>query len=112
MGLANIPKNKRNRKIIELQCSYNEAFNLCMSALNSIGARISEIDKSSGSIIAKTGLNMKSWREVITFNIQKADNKVKIEVMSKCRLQSQIFDYGKNYENVKKIVDFLKSKTS
>jgi len=114
MDVANIPKNKRNRKIIELQCSYNEVFNLCVSALNSIGARISEIDKSSGSIIAKTGPNMKSWGEVITFNIQEADNKVKIEVMSKPRIRPQllVLDYGKNYENVKKIADFLKSKTS
>jgi len=115
MGIANIPRKKRNRKIIELQCSYNEAFNLCKSALNSVrGATISEIDKSSGSIVAKTGPNMKGWGEVITLNIQKADNKVKIEVISKPRIRPQLLalDYGKNYENVKKIADFLKSKTS
>ena len=115
MGIANIPRGERNRKTIELQCSYDEAFNLCISAFNSVrGATISEIDKSSGSIVAKTGPNMKGWGEVITFNIQEADNKVKIEVISKPRIRPQllVLDYGKNYENVKKIADFLKSKTS
>ena len=115
MGIANIPREKRNRKIIELNCSYDEAFSLCKSALNSVrGATFSEIDKSSGSIVAKTGPNMKGWGEVITFNIQEADNKVKIEVISKPRIRPQllVLDYGKNYENVKKIADFFKSKTS
>jgi len=39
---------------------------------------------------------------------------VKIEVISKPRIRPQLLalDYGKNYENVKKIADFLKSKTS
>jgi len=112
MGIANIPRGERNRKIIELQCSYNEAFNLCKSALSSVrGATISEIDKSSGSIVAKTGTNMKGWGEVITFNIQEADNKVKIEVISKPRIRPLVLDYGKNYENVKKIANFLKSKS-
>ena len=91
MGIANIPREKRNRKIVELQCSYDEVFNLCKSALNSVrGATILEIDNSSGSIVAKTGPNMKGWGEVISFNIQEADNKVKIEVMSKPRIRPQL----------------------
>ncbi len=115
MGIANIPRERRNRRIVELNCSYDEAFNLCKSALNSIrGATISEIDKSSGSIVAKTSPNMKGWGEVITLNIQEADSKVKIEVISKPRIGPQllVLDYGKNYENVKKIADFLLRKTS
>jgi len=116
MGIVNIPRGERNRKIIELQCSHDKAFDLCISALNSVkgGVTISEIDKSSGSIVAKTCQNMRGWGEVITFNIQEADNRVKIEVISKPRIRPQllVLDYGKNYENVKKIVDFLKSKTS
>ena len=118
MGVANIPKNKRNRKIIELQCSYNEAFNLCVLALNSIGARILEKDESLGIIKAETmrslveAIKKGSWGEIITIDLCEVNDRVRIEVMSKCRSQSQIFDYGKNYENVKKIADFLKSKTS
>ena len=113
MGIVNIPRGERNRKIIELQCSYNEAFNLCVSALNSvrIGARILGMDKSSGFIVAKTGLTMKSWGEVITFSIREVNDRVRIEVMSKSQIRLQLLDYGKNYENVKKIVDFLKNKT-
>ena len=116
MGIVNIPRSERNRKIIELQCSYDEAFNLCISALNSVkgGARISDMDRSLGFIVAKTGQTMKSWGEIITFNIREVNNKVKIEVISKPRIRPQllVLDYGKNYENVKKIADFLESKTS
>ena len=114
MGIVNIPRGERNRKIIELRCSYNEAFNLCMSALNSveIGAKILDVDKSSGFIVAKTRPTMKSWGEVIIFNIREVDDRVRIEVISKPQIRTQLLDYGKNYENVKKIADFLKNKTS
>ena len=98
--------------IIELQCSYDEAFNLCMSALNSVkgGARISDIDRSLGFIVAKTGQTMKGRGEVITFNIREVNDRMRIEVISKS-LRTQLLDYGKNYENVKKIADFLENKT-
>jgi len=113
MGVANIPRGERNRKIIELQCSYNEAFSLCISALSSVEgrARISEIDKSSGSIVAKTGPNMKGWGEVITFDVREVNDGVEIEVRSEPRIRPQllVLDYGKNYENVERIADFLKS---
>ncbi|NJE25608.1 hypothetical protein E3E22_03025 [Thermococcus sp. MV5] len=115
MGMVNIPRSERNRKIIELQCSYDDAFNLCISALNLIkGAKILDMDKSSGFIVAKTGKTMKSWGEIITFNIHEVNDKVRIEVISKPQIRPQLFvlDYGKNYENVKKIVDFLKNKAS
>jgi len=115
MGVASIPRDERNRKIIELQCSYDEVFNLCISALNSVkgGAKISDMDRSLGFIVAKTGQTMKSRGEVITFNIREVNDRVRIEVISKPRIRPQllILDYGKNYENVKKIADFLKSKT-
>ncbi|MCW7080580.1 MAG: hypothetical protein OCU16_05740 [Candidatus Methanospirare jalkutatii] len=115
MGIVNIPRSERNRKIIELQCSHDEAFDLCMSALNSVkgGARISDMDRSLGFIVAKTGQTMKGRGEVITFNIREANDRVRIEVISKPRIRPQllILDYGKNYENVKKIADFLENKT-
>jgi len=87
-----------------------------MSALKSVkgGARISDMDRSLGFIVAKTGQTMKSWGEIITFNIREVNDKVRIEVTSKPQIRPQllILDYGKNYENVKKIADFLKGKTS
>ena len=112
MGIINVPRDERSRKTLELQCSRNEAFNLCKSALNSIGAAILEVDETSGFIAARTGPSMKSWGEVVTFNIQEAANKVEIEVMSKPRTRLQLFDYGKNYQNVKKLAEILESKTS
>ena len=107
MGIVSIPRKERNRRVIELQRSSDEAFNLCMSALSLVGARIWEVDESSGLVIAKTGLTVRSWGETITISICEVDNGVRIEVLSEPRFPLQYLDYGKNYENVKKIADFL-----
>ena len=101
IGVASIPRDERNRKIIELQCSHDEAFDLCISALNSVkgGARISDMDRSLGFIVAKTGQTMKGREEVITFNICEVNDRMRIEEISKS-LRTQLLDYGRNYENV------------
>lgn len=108
MGIAKIPRSKRNRRVIELQCPYDEAFNLCVSALNIVRgkAKILSKDRSMGYIIAKISITRTSWGETITFNIRRIDDKTRIIISSKSMMQ--IFDFGKNYENIEKITNFLK----
>jgi len=112
MDVANIPRSKRNRRVIELQCPYDEAFNLCTLAVNVVRGRprILRRDKSMGRIIAKTSVTIYSWGETITFNIRRiSDNRTQVEISSKPAI-IQILDYGKNFENIEKIVAFLKEK--
>lgn len=54
---------------------------------------------------------MKGWGEVITFDVREVNDGVEIEVRSEPRIRPQllVLDYGKNYENVERIADFLKS---
>ena len=109
-GIVNIPRSERNRRIIELNCSFNEAFNLCISSLSTIrgGVKAIDKDKDRGIIIARTGLTWSSWGEIIKFKIHRvSDNKVQIEVLSK-QATIQILDYGKNFENIEKITTYLK----
>jgi len=117
-GIGSTPMSERNKKIVELDCSYNKAFKLCIEALRSVKKELNildlDVDKSSGTIIAKTGptyrLTCLSCGETITFNIRKVNDKVRIEVISRSTRPLVLFDYGKNYENVKKIVSFFKNK--
>jgi len=109
-GAIDIPRSKRNRRIIELNCSFDEAFNLCISSLSTIRGGVKAIDKDRdrGIIIAKTGRTWSSWGEIIKFKIHRiSDNKVRIEVLSK-QATMQILDYGKNLENIEKITTYLK----
>ncbi len=104
-------KVKHTRKI-QLAHSYEEAFGLAVSSLQSLGKhKIQQSEKSSGKIQAKIGLNPKSAGEVISFNVRRiSDGQTEIEVTSRPWLPTTLVDYGKNLENVEKIVNFLSSK--
>ena len=71
------------------------------------------MDRSLGFIVAKTGQTMKSWGEIITFNIREVNDKVRIEVTSKPQIRPQllILDYGKKtMKMLKRLLTFLKVK--
>ena len=113
MGIVNIPRSKRNKRVIELECPYDEAFKLCTLAVNVVRGRprILSRDKSRGLITAKTGITGDSWGEIITFNIRRInDNKTRIEITSRSVIYVQILDSGKNFENIEKITAFLREK--
>ena len=113
MGIVNIPRSKRNMRVIELECPYDEAFKLCTLAVNVVRGRprILSRDKSRGLITAKTGITRDSWGEIITFNIRRiSDNRTRIEISSRSVIYVQILDSGKNFENIEKITAFLREK--
>lgn len=61
---------------------------------------VKSVDKSKGIILAKAKLNWLSWTENIRVEI-KDDSEV--EVTSICAFPLQIYDWGKNKDNVNKI---------
>lgn len=83
-------------------------FELYLSALKSLGFVIVDEGTSSdnGIITARAKMTLKSWGENIVVT-QMGNNQ--IEVQSSCRLSTQVFDWGKNESNVKKIISALKS---
>jgi hypothetical protein len=95
---------------IDLQVSYDKAFDLCIGALNLIKrCKIRNEDRSQGKIDAKVGMTWKTWGDVISFDVRKIDNdRTQIEVSSRPAVRTTLIDCGKNLENVKKIIRFLK----
>jgi hypothetical protein len=105
--------NVRHSRNIELQLSYDKAFNLCIESLKIFKKyKIKEENYSYGKIVAITGMTWKSWGEVISFDVHKTDNnRIQIIISSKPVLPTTLVDYGKNLENVERIVVFLKEKS-
>lgn len=104
--------NVHHFRNIELKLPYDKVFNLCIESLKMFKRyKIKKEDYSYGKIIAITGITWKSWGEVISFAIHKIDNnKIKVIISSKIILCTTLVDYGKNLENVEKIVAFLQEK--
>jgi hypothetical protein len=85
-------------------------FDLCVASL-SLFRRciIQEENRSLGRIVARTGINWKTWGDVITISFKRTgSNCTYIQISSRPNARTTIVDYGKNLENVERIVSFLK----
>lgn len=52
--------------------------------------------------------SLSSWGEVITITLTPVgEEQVKVEVLSKCGFPLQLFDWGKNKENVNAIMQYI-----
>jgi hypothetical protein len=94
---------------VRLQMPYDNAFNLCIKSITPVkNCRIREIDRSKGSITAKTPVNWKTWGDTIIFEIAETDNGyTDVKVSSRPTARTTLVDYGKNLDNVEKIISFL-----
>lgn len=94
---------------VELRLPYDKAFDLCIESLSLIKkCKIRNEDRFQGRIVAKAGMTWKTWRDTISFEVRKTGNGgIQIEVSSRPALRTTMVDYGKNLENVEKIVEFL-----
>jgi len=98
-----------------MTASYNESRNFDLErdlllesakvALEKSKFKIKAFDKTTGIIRAKTKLSWWSWTEVVTVNINENSE---LQILSKCAFPMQIFDWGKNKQNVKKFFSNLK----
>jgi len=94
---------------IEISRSYDESFDLCIRSLELISrSRVIEKDHSGGRIIAKAGLNWRTWGDSISFEISASgEGSSRIRVSSRPAARSTIVDFGKNLQNVNRVVSFL-----
>jgi len=94
-----------------LELSEQHAFDQCISAIKSIGAKIKHRDEKSGKICAVTGITWKSFGEVITVDVVcQKDQKVLVKVNSKPVVPLTLSDHGKGQENVKCIISLIQSR--
>lgn len=56
-------------------------------------------EQSQNRIVAATSTNLRSWGEVIEITFPAGDS---LLVISRCRLPTQCFDWGKNKANVRR----------
>lgn len=98
---------------VELQLPYDKAFDLCIESIRLIKkSKIQKKDISQGKITAKAGMTWKTWGDLISFDIRKIDNeKTQVIVSSRPTLRATLVDYGKNLENVERIISFLKEQS-
>lgn len=106
----------RNHHIrdFDLQLPYDKAYDHCMKSLSLIkNCTVQNENSSEGKIIAKTGLNWKTWGDTITFDVKRINNnRSRVTVSSRPTAKTTIVDYGKNLENVIKIASYLKENSS
>jgi len=94
---------------IKLRVPFDKAFDLCVASIGLIrNCRVREQDRSRGSIVARSSVNWKTWGDTISFEIAgSGSEETDVRVSSRPTARSTIVDYGKNLENVEKIVAFL-----
>jgi len=103
----------KQTKEIELPVSYPQAFQLCIDSLSQLkNPKIKENDDSRGVIVAKTGMTWDTFGDTISFKLRKmGENQTRIVISSK-PLFIQVVDYGKNLENINKILSFMEEKSA
>jgi len=94
---------------IELPLPYDQTFALCIDSLSLIGkCRVQDEDLSQGRIIARSPVNWKTWGDTISFDITGLSaEKTSVRISSRPAASTTIVDYGKNLDNIKKIISFL-----
>ena len=94
---------------IELPLGYGRVFDLCIASLNVIKkCKIRKEERSEGNIEVKTGITWKSFGERISFNICEInDSKTQVKVSSRPAIRTAVVDFGRNLDNVEKIIGFL-----
>lgn len=102
---------------LELLISYDEAFDLCVNAVKSLKrCKIKEANRNLGKIVAvkptKVWLDWLFNQDLITIELSKIDSgKTGVKISSRLYPDpptEYYVDYGSNFENVERIVDFLK----
>lgn len=103
-------KGIHETQILEVPLAYNKAFDSCQAAIAAaLKGKILAQDRASGLIEARTGLTWKSYGEDILMTIREVDeNHTQIRVASRPTLFITWVDYGKNSENIEKIIAYLK----
>lgn len=72
-----------------------------------LGARITREDPAAGRIDAKIGMSFISWGENLMAEITGDEHQAEIQVTSSSSWPMTLFDYGKNKQNVDRVLDWV-----
>ena len=93
----------------DFECNFEDIFQETINAIRTIDkSKVLNADKEAMLILAKTGLNWKTLGDKIKVSFEeKGTNHVSVQITSKPRLWTTTIDYGKNFDNVEKILAHL-----
>lgn len=84
---------------------FNQVFMVATQAIEDCGWEITGKDQETGVIIAKTGMSLRSWGEKIVIEFSIKEGKTLMNISSEPT--SQLLDWGKSSENLKKLIEKL-----
>jgi len=83
---------------------------LCEQAVDDLGnARLKNVDRENGEIVAKTRMSLNSFGNLITFRVAEiGDNLAEVTIRTRPALSITAVDYGRGLEIAEKLTQFLK----
>lgn len=84
--------------------SPTQAFHRAERVLRRLGGEITRSDPQAGRIEAKLPMSARSWGERVHVDVAGDEGEVLLTVVSRSRLPTTLFDFGKNADNVRRFV--------
>ena len=98
----------KNLDNIKVNLPYQEVFNHCRRLLEENNFKVADADEASGKIVATSGISWESFGEKMNVELEDlGEGKTLVKLSSKSRFPITIVDWGKNNQNVKKLVEGL-----
>lgn len=91
--------------------TYDEVFKAVGLALAAHDFTIREKDHDKGIITAEVPWTMKSFGERIQMQLHPQKEYVYLHILSTCKMETQLFDWGKNRKNVDHLFESVKKLT-
>jgi hypothetical protein len=89
---------------VELALTRAKAFHRAQQVIRNIGATVTASDLQRGVIEARFPISPRSWGEKLRVELSGADGAVTLNVSSRTRIGTTLFDFGKNADNVRRFV--------
>jgi len=93
----------QDEKIIQKR--YKDVFRAVIGTLNYCNFAIQKKNYREGYITAQSSWTMKSFGEDITIKMKENTQGTHVAFRSRCKLETQLFDWGKNKQNTQKFFD-------
>lgn len=90
-------------KTFYINLPFEQVYPFIGQGLNNIGAKIEFVDTKTGVFTSTKEITLTSWGEKITITPFRTQTGCSLQVKSECILPTQVFDWGKNEDNIQKL---------
>lgn len=123
VNLADDPYATSNTRHLQFQQSYEDIFTICLESITVLNVRETRIvNPKLGIIEFQTGCSWKCNGEIVTYRltvqppeqskqsepeVKKEVTQIRVEISSRIAHPFTMLDFGKNYENIELLTDFI-----